>query len=75
MFYEGHFILCYKEKLEPVERAMANLIEVTGLHDFRCYLCVASLSLTPLYNLPCASPLFWLISIARYVFKSPSICF
>ena len=32
------------------------------------------LSLTPLYNLPCASPLFWLMSIARYVFKSPSVC-
>ena len=28
-----------------------------------------------LYNLPCVSVLFWLISIARYVFKSPSICF
>ena len=28
-----------------------------------------------LCNLPCVSVLFWLISIARYVFKSPSICF
>ena len=27
------------------------------------------------YDLPCASALFWLISVARYVFKSPSICF
>ena len=28
-----------------------------------------------LYNLPCVSVLFWLISIARFVFKSPSIYF
>ena len=28
-----------------------------------------------LYNLPCVSVLFWLISIARYVFKSPSVFF
>ena len=28
-----------------------------------------------LYNLLLVSELFWLISIARYVFKSPSICF
>ena len=50
------------------------MVACTGLHDFRCYLRVALLSLTPLYNLPCASPLFWLMSIARYVFKSPSVC-
>ena len=24
LVYEGHFILCYKEKLEPVEHAMVN---------------------------------------------------
>ena len=28
-----------------------------------------------LYNSPCVSAFFWPISIARYVFKSPSICF
>ena len=28
-----------------------------------------------LYNLSCVSVLFWLISIARYIFKSPRICF
>ena len=28
-----------------------------------------------LRNLPCVSALFWLISIASYVLKSPSICF
>ena len=39
-------------------------------------ICVSlrTLSLTP-HNLPCASALLWLISIARYVSKSPSICF
>ena len=61
-------------------RAMENFQEVTGLHDFRClYLRVASSSLTTLaiisYNLPFVSGLFWPISIARYVFKSPGICF
>ena len=25
LVYEGHFMLCYKEKLEPSDRAMANL--------------------------------------------------
>ena len=24
LVYEGHFVLCYKEKLEPLDRAMAN---------------------------------------------------
>ena len=28
-----------------------------------------------LCNLPCISALFWLFSIARYVFRSPRICF
>ena len=40
-------MLCYKEKLEPLHRAMANFQEVTALHDFRC-LYVTSSSLTPL---------------------------
>ena len=38
-------------------------------------ICVSLHWVWHLYNLPCASSLFWLISIARYVFKSPSICF
>ena len=24
LVYEGHFVLCYKEKLEPLDGAMAN---------------------------------------------------
>ena len=44
--FEGHFVLCYKEKSEPLDRAMSNF-EVIGLYDFRCSL-RASLSLTPL---------------------------
>ena len=24
LVYEGHFVLCYKEKVEPLDRAMAN---------------------------------------------------
>ena len=38
-------------------------------------ICVLLRLVWHLHNLPCVSVLFWLISIARYVFKSPSICF
>ena len=39
-------------------------------------ICMSFLWVWHLCNLPCVySVLFWLISIARYVFKSPSICF
>ena len=57
-----------RRKLELLGGAKANL----GLDDFRFYLRVPPLSLTP-----CASALFWLISIyiGRCVLKSPSICF
>ena len=50
LVYEGHFVLCYEDKLEPLDRAMANFKRSIGLgrHDFRCYLRVASLTLTPL---------------------------
>ena len=24
LVYEGHFVLCYEDKLEPLDRAMAN---------------------------------------------------
>ena len=48
LVYEGHFVLCYKEKTRAVRSCYGKFQEVIGLHDFRCYLCVASLSLTPL---------------------------
>ena len=38
-------------------------------------ICVLLRLVWHLHNLPCVSVLFWLISIARYVFKYPSICF
>ena len=38
-------------------------------------ICMPLRWLRHLYNLPCASALFWLISIARYVSKSPSVCY
>ena len=41
-------MLCYKKNLEPLDHAMVNFKRSVGLHDFCCYLCVASLSLTPL---------------------------
>ena len=38
-------------------------------------ICVFLRCVWHLYNLPFVSVLYWLISIARFVFKSPSICF
>ena len=63
LVYEGHFVLCYKKKLEPLDRARFPLLSTCSFVEFDTY------------NLPCASALFWLISVARYVFKSPSIFF
>ena len=49
LVYEGHFVLCIRRKLEPLDRScQGKFWEVIGLHDFRCYLRVPSLSLTPL---------------------------
>ena len=51
LVYEGHFVLCYKEKTSAVGSiVLRQILEVIGLHDFRCFLHVASLSLThPLF--------------------------
>ena len=46
--YEGHLVLFCKEKIEPLDRVMANTNKRSSLRDFRCYLRVASLSLTHL---------------------------
>ena len=69
---EGHRRYCIiRRKLEPLDCAMADLK--------RSKLCVISAVIFSgvghLCYLPCVSVFFWLISIARYVFKSPSICF
>ena len=74
LVYEGYFVSCYKEKLELVERAMANF-KRRKVCMISAVICVSLHWVWHLYNLPCASALFWLISIARYVFKSPRICF
>ena len=65
----GHFRLCYKEKLEQSDRACYGK-QVTG-PDFRCFICMSLRRVS--YNLPCVSTLFWPVSIARYVCKSPGI--
>ena len=70
--YEGHFVLCYKKKLEPLDRAMANFKRSSRSAWFPL-LSACFVSLTPLWFE--FGALFWLISIARYVFKSPSNCF
>ena len=47
-------MLCYEDKLEPLDRAMANFKRSIGLgrhdyhYDYHDYLRVASLTLTPL---------------------------
>jgi len=53
-----------------VRPCYGKVLQVIGLHDLRCYL----LSLRGVWHL-CVYALFWLVSIASYVFKSPSICF
>ena len=47
-FMKGISYCVVRRKLEPLDRAKANLKEVIGLHDFRCYLRVVSYNLTPL---------------------------
>ena len=53
---------------------LRQILEVIGLHAFRCFLRVASLSLTHLLFAMC-----WCIVLAHFYckvcFKSPSVCF
>ena len=70
--YAGHLVLCYKEKIELLHRVMARghrsvwflLLSACRFVEFDtsiiCHLLVYC---------------FLLISIARYIFKSPRICF
>ena len=65
LVYEGHWRYCIiRRKLEPLDCTMADLK--------RSKLCVISAVIFSLVwhlcYLPCVSVLFWLISIARYVF-------
>ena len=55
-----------RRRLEPLDRSTANL-EVIGLHDFRCFLHVASLSLTHLLFATC-----YCIVLAHFYCK---VCF
>ena len=64
LVYEGHFVLCYKEKIQLLDR------EVIG-RLISAVICMSLRWVWHLYNLPCVSVLFWLTSI----FKSPRICF
>ena len=50
---------------------MIYMIYITGLH----VICMSLGGVWHLCNLPFVYALFWLVSIASYVFKSPSICF
>ena len=77
LVYKGHFVLCYKEKTRAVRSC--TLRQILRGHRSAWFpllsVCCRLRWVRHLYNLPCASVLFWLISIARFVFKSPSICF
>ena len=61
---------------KPVDqRAWGLQARDCGLLQYNPATCMSLRYVWHLCNLPCVSVLFWLISIARYVFKSPSICF
>ena len=66
----------FKKSNEPLDCAMANLSR-SQVYVISTVICchVALSSLTPLYycNLPFVYAFFWLISVARYVFKALSI--
>ena len=38
-------------------------------------ICMSQFDTSVISYLPCVYGLFWLVSIASYVFKSPSVCF
>ena len=61
--------------MEPFDCAIVEFLEVTGLHGFRCYLHVASQSLTPLeFSMCLYLTLLGSFLFARYVFRSFNIC-
>ena len=72
LIYEGHSVLCYKEKIELLDRVMANF-ERSSVCLISAVICMSLRWVWHLYNLPCVSVLFWLISIARYIFKSKNL--
>ena len=57
-----------------VRSCYGKVLQVIGLHDFRCYL-LSLRGVWHLCNLPCVYALFWLVSISSHLFKSPSVCF
>ena len=63
-----------RRKLEPLDRGKANF-NFKQVCMISAVICVFLRWVWHLYNLPCVSVLFWLVSIARFVFKSPGIFF
>ena len=63
-----------RRKLEPLDRVLGQILR--GHRSARFPLSSGCCFIEfDTYNLPCVSVYFWLISIARFVFKSSSICF
>ena len=60
-------------RVEPLDRAMANF-KRPWVCMISAVICKSLRRVWDLWNLPCVSVLFWLIYIARYVFRSPVIC-
>ena len=66
---------CVKKKLEPSDRAMAKFLGGHRSAWFPLFISACRFVYFDTSNLSCVSALFWLISIARCVFKSPGIWF
>ena len=75
LVYEGRFMLCYKEKLESSDRALATFKRSQPSAWFPLFISACRVVGFDTSNLPCVSALFWLTSIAKIVFKSPGIWF
>ena len=78
LVYEGRFMLCYKEKLEPlITSCYGKFLRGHSSAWFPLFISACrfvEFDTSNLY-LPYVSALSWLTSIARYVFKSPGIWF
>ena len=72
--HEGHFMFCNNEEFQ-VE--LSPKIILWQIFIVQVCMISAAICMSPLgfCNLPCVYVLLRLISIARYAFKSPQICF
>ena len=74
LVYEGHFVLCYKEKIELLDRVMANF-ERSQVCLISAVICMSLRWVWHLYNFPCVVYCFGSFPLQDIFFKSPRICF